>query len=299
MCVYWLLDSYEHIYIYMGEKRTRLSVYNLVSKLHLLWTLFRVSKYTVPSWPFSLLSFISSFLLQSTFLQNAVGFFLLLKIQILALGTRWVTWSAHAWADFLALFLPVPWWLSGYSHFFPGLSWGGRVGTGEQPLWEHHCCLLPRERPSRWQTSVGWNSWASPFPDEFGSFIKSSARWDPQWGQRAVPCSSSSFLEHRLPSSCWVNAYWIEAPNSFKLTTFIIYFCTVCIFPASLYGTFEHNFIFLWLAERREHHSLCDGCWCRGEAFRLLGTKCPWKGVSLFIPSYTQAPCPLPSFFFN
>ena len=127
--MYWLLDSYKHIYIYMGEKRTRLSVYNLLSKLHLLWTLFRVSKYTVPSWPFSRVSFISSFLLQSTFLQNAIGFFLLLKIQILALGTWWVTWNAHAWADFLALFLPVLWWLSGCSHFFPGLSRGGGRGS--------------------------------------------------------------------------------------------------------------------------------------------------------------------------
>lgn len=131
----------------MGEKRTRLSVYNLVSKLHLLWTLFRVSKYTVPSWPFSLLSFISSFLLQSTFLQNAVGFFLLLKIQILALGTRWVTWSAHAWADFLALFLPVPWWLSGYSHFFPGLSWGAGWGRGSNHSGNIiAACFLGRDR---------------------------------------------------------------------------------------------------------------------------------------------------------
>lgn len=114
----------------MGETHTRLSVYNLLSNLHLLWMLFCVSKYTVPSWPLSLLSFISSFLLQSTFLQKAIRFFLLLKIQILSLGTRWVTWSAHAWANSLSLFLPVLWWLSGCSHFFPGLSSGGRWGWG-------------------------------------------------------------------------------------------------------------------------------------------------------------------------
>lgn len=127
--MYGLLDSYKHIYMYVVEKHTRLSVYNLLSKLHLLWTFFRVSKYTVPSWPFSLLSFVSSFLFQSTFLQNTFGFFPLLQIHILALGTRWVTWSAHVWADFFALSLPVLWWLSGCSHFFPLLSWGGDWGS--------------------------------------------------------------------------------------------------------------------------------------------------------------------------
>lgn len=158
--------------MYVVEKHTRLSVYNLLSKLHLLWTFFRVSKYTVPSWPFSLLSFISSFLFQSTFLQNTIGFFLLLKIQILALGTPWVTWSAHVWADFFALFLPVLWWLSGCSHFFPLLSWGGEWGSDHSGNIIAAWFLEGDHLSDKLQLA---ETQASPFPDEFGSFIKSSA----------------------------------------------------------------------------------------------------------------------------
>lgn len=63
------------------------------------------------------------FLLPSTFLQNTIGFFSLLKIWVLAWGAHWVAWNAHSWADFFTLFVPVL-WLSGHSHFFTLLSWG-------------------------------------------------------------------------------------------------------------------------------------------------------------------------------